>query len=298
MANKNTAAGAAAATVVVPPVEMTRVSSEEALGKLAVTEAKTSTEVNEETKPEAAVEAEAKPEAETSEPEIPDGYVKTEVLEKRIGEITGKSKQAVEEAQAAASAAKAEAEALRAKADEANVAALAKIGAIPELLEPAQAEVLKKYDTVMQSNAVWKQTLRNANRMVREGRGEEVVEGKTAAQWAETAEAKLDEIEPTIRELAPEAAVIKRTHDARKAEIFKLGLKAVREREAAAQTVAQVAAGKPKEPTAQVTVKPATGAKSATAAGSKRGPSVDKFREEAKANAKDAAANFLAQMTG
>jgi len=212
------------------------------------------------------------------------------IINERIGEITAKTKAEVEAARAEADAAKAEATGLKERADVASAAALGALGILPDLLTGEDAATLQKYSATMQENRQWKETKRFCEKQIRAGLADDVVNGKTIAEWADAADTALDALEPVIQELAPTATQIRKMHDAVKTEVFKAGRELLRTKAAAAAAVAKAAAGKGKEP-AQVTVKAATTAVTAKP-GTHRDFDAEKFAKAP--NQRDAAAAYLA----
>ena len=278
-----TAAGSTTATTTerVAPAEATRAAVVEGMNEVVdakpAPEAAEATATTEETKTTEAAEAtEAKTEETTTEDAEEDKALTPrakEILQQRIDKMTAKTKAEIETAAAEAAAAKAEADKLREQLDPQRREDILKTGLLPELLEPAQAATLKAYDNALAGMQSAKDIYKRSRAMIEAGThvdeaGQEKVfegtgfDGKpfkgTARQWRDVAEDARDAFEPQLRELAPQATGIKRETATRQAEIYRLGLAAWKQREAAAKKVATVAGDKTAAPV-KVEVKAAAG---------------------------------------
>ena len=228
------------------------------------------------------------------------------ILQKRINEISGKSKAEVEKAKAAAETAQAEAATLRAQAEASRSDHILKAGLLPELLNAEQAKLLENYaDTQARlNNAKW--VLRNARDKVEGGDADTEFDGTgfngkpykaTARQWRDAAEDERDRLDLIVRELAPLASSIKRDTAARQSEIYKIGLDTLRKRESATKKVAEVGAERATAPAVKVAVKAAAGVK-VPSAQAKRGVTAEEFKTAARRDGREAASSYFATMTG
>ena len=258
-----------------------------------------------EAQPETEVEPEAKAEEAADAEEDKELTPRAkEILQKRFDKMTAKTKAEVEAAKTATEKAAAEAEALRGQLDPVRRESILKSGLLPELLDAPQAAVLKDYDTALAGMASAKDIQRRSRAMIEAGTHmaedgtEKVFEGQgfdgkpfkgTARQWRDLAEDARDTFEPKLQELAPQASTIKRETATRQAEIFKLGLAALKQREAAAQKVATVANDKGKAPV-KVEVKAAAGTKVTGGPKSKTAQTLDEFEKSSKSRDDIAAA--------
>ena len=259
--------------------------------------------------PEKTVKEEAEPEAKAEEAADAEEDKELtprakEILQKRFDKMTAKTKAEVEAAQTAAETAAAEAEALRGQLDPARRESIQKTGLMPELLDAPAAAVLKEYDNALAGMQSAKDIQRRSRAMIEAGTHvdeagvEKVFEGQgfdgkpfrgTARQWRDLAEDARDTFEPRLQELAPQASTIKRETAARQAEIFKLGLAALKQREAAAKKVATVAGDKGKAPV-KVEVQAAAGTKVTGGPKSKTAQTLDEFEKSPKSRDDIAAA--------